>query len=144
MSIATKKFSKKLFISYKANISKRLIPAMNHDKWTSSQFWFDHLYFPALKKSSKFYSKTTLQEEKLTLTPFCCTRYKRVPGLFTRFPMAPSMSVSRSSHIFPLNWNAMQSQCLAQWRKHSQGSRTLSVWIVWFSMLKFSMNMLLM
>ena len=58
--------------------------------------------------------------------------------------MAPSMSVSRSSHIFPLTWNAMQSQCLAQWRKHSQGSRTLSVWIVWFSMLKFSMNMLLM
>ena len=76
--------------------------------------------------------------------PFCCTWYKTVPGLFTRFPMAPSMSVSRSSHIFPLTWNAMQSQCLAQWRKHSQGSRTLSVWIVWFSMLKFSMNMLLM
>ena len=88
---------------------------MNHDKWTSSQFWLDHLYFPALKKSSKFYSKTTLQEHKLTLKPFCCTWYKTVPGLFTRFPMAPSMSVFRGSHIFPLNWNAMQSQCLGMY-----------------------------
>ena len=66
--------------------------------------------------------------------PVCCIVYRRVPCLVTRSPSASSLSVSNSSQLVPVNWNATQPQTFAQWRKHSTGLGTFTEAIVCLTM----------